>query len=433
MARAYLTANDEPGCHAPSWYAATAGQFPDHPSLKGETRADVCVVGGGYAGLSAALHLAEAGFDVALLEANRVGWGASGRNGGQLGVGPRADMEDYERAAGREDAAKVLALGIEANRLVRDLIAKHAMDVDLADGVLEAAWRARDAEDIDAFLEHMATAYGYHRLVAYDRAEMALRLGTERYHGGILLQDGAHLHPLRYALGLARAAHGAGTRLYERSQVTSVRPGRVETAAGALNVEHIVLAMNGYLDGLVPAVARRSMPINNYIIATEPMGRERAARIIRDNVAVADSKFVLDYYRLSPDGRMLWGGGESYGARFPKDIAGYVRGKMLKVYPQLADLAVTHAWGGTLAITLTRFPAFQRLGGGILAVSGWSGSGVHMATMGGKLAAEAVRGQAERFDLLSRMPAPPFPGGTWFRAPMLAAAMTWFSLRDRLG
>ncbi|MEL6577872.1 MAG: FAD-binding oxidoreductase, partial [Pseudomonadota bacterium] len=254
MAQAYLTTNDEPGHHAPSWYAATAGPLPDHPALEGETRADVCVVGGGYAGLSAALHIAEAGYDVALLEANRVGWGASGRNGGQLGVGPRAEMEEYERAVGSEDAAKVLALGLEANRLVRDLVAQHAMDVELADGILEAAWRARDAADIDAFLEHMATAYGYERLVAYDRAEMASCLGTDRYHGGVLLQDGGHLHPLRYALGLARAADGAGARLYERSLVTAVRPGRVQTAAGAVNAEHIVLAMNGYLDGLVPAV-----------------------------------------------------------------------------------------------------------------------------------------------------------------------------------
>lgn len=433
MARAYLTENDTPGRHAPSWYAETAGPLPDYPVLEGVTRADVCVVGGGYAGLSAALHLAEAGYDVALLEANRVGWGASGRNGGQLGVGPRADMLKYERMAGRQDAAKVWELGLEANHLVRDLIAKHGIEADLADGILEAAWRRGDAEDLAEYAEHMAEVYGYEGLTALDRREIAARLGTERYHGGMLLREGAHLHPLRYALGLARAAAATGARLFERSLVTAVSDGRVETAKGVVEADHIVLAMNGYLDGLVPAVARRSMPINNFIIATEPMSPDRAESVIKGNLAVADTKFVLDYYRLTPDRRMLWGGGESYGARFPSDIAGYVRGKMLKVYPQLADLRVTHAWGGTLGITLTRFPAFQRLDGGMLAISGWSGSGVHMATMGGKLAAEAVRGQAERFDVLARMPAPPFPGGTWFRAPMLAAAMTWYSLRDRLG
>ncbi|MEL6766057.1 MAG: FAD-binding oxidoreductase [Pseudomonadota bacterium] len=433
MARAYLTANDEPGRHAPSWYAETAGPLPDYAALAGEVSADVCVVGGGYAGLSAALHLAEAGYSVVLLEANRVGWGASGRNGGQLGVGPREDMEKYERLAGREDAAKVWALGVEANRLVRDLIARHGMGVEIADGIMEAAWKAGDADDLVEYADHLARGYGYERFTLFDRGEMAGQLGTDCYHGGLLWRDGGHLHPLRYALGLARAAEAVGARLHERSLVTSVTPGRVETATGAVKAADIVLAMNGYLDGLVPAVARRSMPINNFIIATEPMAPERARSIIRGGFAVADTKFVIDYYRLSPDGRMLWGGGESYGARFPRDIAGYVRGKMLAVYPQLSDLAITHAWGGTLGITITRFPAFQRLKGGLLAISGWSGSGVHMATLGGKLAAEAVRGEAERFDVLARMPVPPFPGGTWFRAPMLAAAMTWYSLRDRLG
>ncbi|MEM7499168.1 MAG: FAD-binding oxidoreductase [Pseudomonadota bacterium] len=432
MARAYLTANDEPGRHAPSWYAETAGPLPSYPALRGEVRADVCVVGGGYAGLSAALHLAEAGYDVVLLEANRVGWGASGRNGGQIGVGPREDMPKYERLAGREDAAKVWALGLEATALVRDLVARYGMEVELAAGALEAAWKPGDVEDLEEHVAHMARVYGYDGLTMLDRAGIGALLGTERYHGGTRWRDGGHLHPLRYALGLARAAEDAGARLHERSLVTSVERGLVATSEGAVRAEHIVLAMNGYLDGLVPAVARRSMPINNYIIATEPMGRERAEAVIRENLAVSDTKFVLDYYRLTPDGRMLWGGGESYGARFPRDIAGFVRRKMLAVYPQLRDLAITHAWGGTLGITITRFPAFQRLEGGMLAISGWSGSGIHMASFGGKLAAEAIRGRAERFDVLARMPVPPFPGGTWFRAPMLAAAMTWYSLRDRL-
>ncbi|MEO1458537.1 MAG: FAD-binding oxidoreductase [Pseudomonadota bacterium] len=428
----YLTANDRPGAHAASWYAATAGPVPEHPPLAGETRADVCVVGGGYAGLSAALHLAERGYDVVLLEANRVGWGASGRNGGQVGVGPRADMDAYERLAGREDARKIWEMGLEANRLVRALVARHGIDCDLAGEGLEVAWRAGETAEFADYAEHMATAYGYDRIAPLDRAGVEARLATTRYHGGAIWRDGGHLHPLRYALGLAAAAARAGVRIHEQTPVRTAKPGRVSSDGGHVSAPHIVLAMNGYLDGLVPAVARRSMPINNFIIATEPMGAARAAALMQGSFAVSDTKFVLDYYRMTPDHRLLWGGGESYGARFPRDIAGLVRPKMLAVFPQLADLAITHAWGGTLAITLTRFPAFQRLQGGMLALSGWSGSGVHMASFGGLIAAEAIAGQAERWDVLARMPAPPFPGGAWFRAPLLALAMTWYGLRDRL-
>jgi gamma-glutamylputrescine oxidase len=199
-----------------------------------------------------------------------------------------------------------------------------------------------------------------------------------------------------------------------------------------VTADQVIVACNGYLDGLVARVARRTMPLNNFIGATEPLGAERARAIIRDNHCVSDTKFVLNYYRLTPDHRLLWGGGESFGKRFPRDIAGLVRAKMLEVFPQLADVAFSHVWGGTLAITGTRFPAFHRLDDQTLAISGWSGSGIHMATMGGKIAAEAVAGQMENWDVMARLPTPAFPGGAWFRAPLLAAAMTWYSLRDRL-
>ncbi|MEM6487760.1 MAG: FAD-binding oxidoreductase [Pseudomonadota bacterium] len=432
MPQRHLTANDTPGRHAPSWYAETAGPCPEHAQLQGETRADVCIVGGGYAGLSAALHLADAGYDVVLVEANRLGWGASGRNGGQLGLGPRADIRAYEDAVGRADARKVWDLALAANRLVRDLVHRFSMDVDLANGGLEVAWRKRDAEHIAALDEHLRRHYGFQGMATLTRSQVEGMLATRRYHGGGYWQQAGHLHPLRFALGLAQAAADAGARLRERSRAVRVRHDRVDTVEGSVRARHVLIAANGYLDGLVSAVAARSMPINNFIIATQPLGRERAERLIAGSFAVHDTKFVVDYFRLTRDHRLLWGGGESYGARFPSDIAGLVRGKMLRVFPQLADVAITHAWGGTLAITRSRFPAFQRLEGGMLAVSGWSGSGVHMATFAGKLAAEAIMGRAERFDTLAAMPAPPFPGGAWLRAPLLAAAMTWYSLRDRL-
>lgn len=428
----YLTVNDRPGEHARSWYAETAGPLPDHPSLSGEARADVCVIGGGYAGLSAALHLAEAGRRVVLLEAHRIGWGASGRNGGQLGVGPRADIRKYERMVGREDARKVWDITISANRLVRDLIARHGIECDLADGYLEAAWRESDLPDMAAYARHVATQYDHPGVELVDRAGMSALIGTERYHGGFVDRLGGHLHPLRYALGLGRAAAAAGATIHERSRVVAVEPGLVRTAGGAVRAEHILVACNGYLDGLTPRAARRMLPINNFILATAPLGENRARQVNRDNLAVCDTRFVLNYWRLTPDRRILWGGGESSGRRFPQDLRSLVRARMLQIYPELDDVEVTHAWGGTLAITATRFPLFHDLGKGIRSIGGWSGSGIHMATMGGRIAAEAICGDGRAWDVLARMPAPAFPGGDWFRMPLLRLALFWCGLRDRL-
>jgi len=425
----FLTANDRPGAHAPSWYAATAHPTPDLPTLEGETRADVCVVGGGYAGLSAALHLAEAGVDVALLEAHRAGWGASGRNGGQLSHGPRSDIRAYERALGAEDARKVWEISTDATRLVKRLIADHAIACDLRPGHLEAAWRASDAAHGRTYAEHLAARYGHATIRALSREEIRARVASSRYHGGVEDGEGGHLHPLNLALGLARAALGAGARLFERSAVTRLGPGVVETARGAVRAEQVILACNGYLDGLERSVAARVMPINNFIVATEPLGDRNP---VPGGECVADSKFVLNYYRPTPDGRLLFGGGETYGARFPRDIAALVRKPLTQVFPQLSGVRIDHAWGGTLAITRTRAPLFRRVDARTWSVGGWSGAGVHMATMGGAVAAEAARGTLGRWDVLSRAAAPPFPGGDRLRPALLALAMTWYALRDRL-
>jgi gamma-glutamylputrescine oxidase len=428
----WLTANERPGEHARSWFAETAGALPDHPPLAGEARADVCIVGGGYAGLSAALHLAERGIPVVLLEANRLGWGASGRNGGQLGVGPRADIRKYEALVGRDEARRVWEISLAANRLVRDLIARHGIDCDLADGYLEAAWRRADLDDMQAYAAHVAGAYGHPALELLDRAGVAALIGTERYHGGFVDRLGGHLHPLRYALGLGRAAAAAGAVIHERTRVRSVAPGLVKAEGGRVRAGHVLLACNGYIDGLAPAASRRMLPINNFLIATEPLGENRARMINRDDLCVADTRFVLNYFCLTPDRRLLWGGGESSGRRFPADIASMVRRRMLEIYPDLAGLGITHAWGGTLAITGTRFPLFQDLRPGVRAIGGWSGSGIHMATMGGRIAAEAIAGETGDWDVLARMPTPAFPGGDWLRVPLLRLALFWYGLRDRL-
>ncbi len=366
-----------------------------------------------------------------LLEAHRLGWGASGRNGGQLASAPRAPMDSYLRALGREDARKCWDISIAANRLVKDLMVRHGIEADYRPGWMEVAWRASEAAEFLDAPDYYAREFGHQGIEALTAAEVADRLGTARYHAGAIDWTAGHLHPLKLAFGLARAAAAAGVRLHEASRVVRVEGTRVETAAGAVTAEHVLLACNGYLDGLVPRVARRSMPINNFIVASSPLSEAEARRINPDDLCVSDTKFVLNYFRLSADRRLLWGGGETYSKRFPKDIAGLVRRAMTEIYPEFATLPITHAWGGTLAITITRMPAFQRLAPGQWAISGWSGSGVHMATMGGQIAAEAIRGTMERWDLMARLPVPPFPGGDWFRAPLLAAAMTWYALRDR--
>lgn len=426
----FLHANDRPGVHAPSWYAETARPAPERPALRGEVRAEVCVVGGGYAGLSAALRLVRAGVSVALLEAHRLGWGASGRNGGQLSFGPRADIRLYERWVGREDAARIWEIGAEANRLVKRLIAEHGIPCDLRPGHLEAAWRRRDAEDFEAYAEHVAARYGHPSIRAVPRDEFRARVASPRYEGGLEDGEGGHLHPLNLALGLAGAAAAAGARLHERSEVVALESGRVRTAEGAVRAERVLLACNGYLDGLDRRVAARVMPLNNFIVATEPLGGRRAAPI-PGGECVADSKFVLNYFRPTPDGRLLFGGGETYSERFPADIRAFVRGPLAAVFPQLRDVRLTHGWGGTLAITRSRAPLFLRLDARTLSIGGWSGAGVHMATMGGRIAAEALLGRSDAWDVLARAAAPPFPGGDRLRPLLLRAAMAWYALRDR--
>jgi gamma-glutamylputrescine oxidase len=430
-----LSANDRAGEYPPSWYAATADPLPRAPTPEGRLECDVCVVGAGFTGLSAALHLAEAGFDVILLEAQRVGFGASGRNGGQVGTGQRQDQDWLEARMGREMARGLWDLSMEAVGLTRHLAHQHAGGAEWADGIIHAAHKPRYVPLYHAYAEKMARDYGYDQIRPLSGAQMREMVGSAAYHGGDIDMGGGHLHPLKYALGLARAAQSAGVRLFEGARVTALEPGEpaiLRLRGADVRARFVALACNGYIGGLDPRVAARVMPINNFIAATRPMSAAERDGVIRGNHAVADSKFVVNYFRFTPDNRLLFGGGESYGYRFPTDIAAKVRGAMAPIFPQLDGIEITHAWGGTLGITLNRMPHFARLSGNILSASGYSGHGVAMATMGGKLLSEAIAGHAGRFDMMARVPTPAFPGGTLLRWPLLVTAMIWYSLRDKL-
>lgn len=427
-----LHANDAPGTYPPSWYAATVSEPAPYAPLRGAQRADVCVIGGGYTGLSAALHLAEAGLDVALLEAHRAGFGASGRNGGQLGSGQRQDQQKLETMLGMDDARAMWTFGEQAKKLVRDLITRHKIDCHLKDGVAWAGRSDASVRDLHQYAEHMARHYNY-PLEALGSGEFHKICPSPDLRGGVLDMGAAHLHPLALAFGLAQAANDAGARIYEQSEAIQIDQGRritVRTAQGQVQADHLILACNGYLGGLMPQVARRVMPINNFIVATEPLAARTA--LCRD-IAICDDRFVVNYWRMSHDNRLLFGGGESYGYRFPKDIRAVVRRPLEQIYPQLKGVKLDYAWGGTLAITMKRLPHLTRIGPNILSASGYSGHGLGNAVQAGQLMAEAVRGQASGFDAFAALPTPPFPGNAPLRAPLLALAMSWFALRDKIG
>ncbi|MCO6382979.1 FAD-binding oxidoreductase [Oceanicola sp. 502str15] len=431
-----LYANGTRGEHTGSWYAASAEAPGPYPALKGEVTADVAVVGGGFTGLSAALHLARAGAKVVLVEAQRVGWGASGRNGGQVAPGLNMHQDALESKLGRQAAEGYWRIGLEAVALVRKLVEELAPEADWQPGVLHSFWQEGEAREAAGYAEFLRREYGHDTLEVLDTPGVRGFVASEAYRGGVVDWTAGHIHPLAYAFGLARGAVAAGAALHEMSEVHRVAPegGKVLVATdrGRVLADHVILGCNGYMEGLAPKVQARVMPINNYVVATEPLGA-RAAEVMPKNVAVADSKFVINYFRLSGDGRLIFGGGESYGYKFPADIAAKVRKPLEQVFPQLEGVRITHGWGGTLGITVKRVPAFMRVAPGVMAAGGYSGHGVALASKAGEIMARAVGGDAADFDLMARLPAPPFPGGPLLRTPITTAAMMWYAMRDRLG
>ncbi len=426
-----LYRNDPPGSFPKSFYAATADLGAERPSLKGNISVDVAIVGGGFTGLSTALHAAEKGVSVAVLEAHRVGFGASGRNGGQAGTGWNMDQRDLAKAIGSDDARKLWDITVEAKALTRELVAKHAPDAAFKSGVLHGHWSKAGAEDARVYGDWLRKHYDY-STEYLDREAFQRICQSPVYSGGLLDHDAGHLHPLRYVLGLGHAAEAAGASVYERTEATRINNSTIETPGGNVTAKHIVVAGNGYLPDFANDISARVMPINSFIAATEPLG-ERAKDVLSQDIAVADDKFVVNYFRLSEDKRLLFGGRESYSIGFPTDINTALIKRMEHLFPQLKGIGVDYSWGGTLGITMTRLPMVRRIAPNTIAAGGFSGHGVAITGLVGKIIAEAIAGQEEKFDLMGKLPVSRFPGGKHARAPLLTLAMTWYALRDRLG
>lgn len=404
--------------------------------LQGVAAADVCVVGGGIAGCSAALALAERGYRVVLLESRRIGWGASGRSGGQVIYGLAAEHDAIRALVGPADARRIWDLSIAAIDLTRKRISRHGIDCHWVDGQMLTAIKPRQWRALQHWQTQMAEDLGYGSTRLIERDELRSIMATDRYIGAVFDGHGGHLHPLRYTLGLGRAAAAAGAVIHEDSQVVHWRSdgarAQVLCAQGRVECAHVLFAGNAWLGPTVPQLQRTLMTVGSYIIATEPLGEARARALIANNAAVCDTNWILDYFRLSSDNRLLFGGRVNYSGVDLRGAGPATARHMLRVYPQLAGTRIDYAWGCLLDITLNRAPHFGRLQPNVYFLQGFSGHGIALAGMAGQLAAEAIAGTSERFDLLARLPHRDFPGGMWLRRPSLVLAMLWYRLRDLL-
>jgi gamma-glutamylputrescine oxidase len=417
-----------------SWYEATVGERPEYPALDGDAKADVVIIGGGFTGLSAAAHLAKSGTDVVLIDANRFGDGASGRNGGQLGTGQRGSLDDLEAAYGWTRAKALFDLAEEAKAHLLEFAQVNAIDIDFMPGQLSVAHKRRYVDDYRRYADYMGEKAGYATMTFMDAAETAERLGSTHYYGGIRDTGTGHIHPLKLVVGTARVAAEAGAKLYENTRSMSISSTggkiRVTTPTGTITAEKSLVAVNAYGGELEPVSASHVMPIGSFIGATVPLPPD--SPVLPGGESVDDSRFVVRYFRKSRDNRLLFGGREIYTVKDPKDIHIHIRRQIAEIYPALKDIEITHGWGGYVGITVPRKPFVREVMPGVISAGGYSGHGVMLSNFVGKLYAETIAGNRDRLKLFEELNIPPFPGGRRLRAPLLFLALNWFALRDRI-
>lgn len=421
--------------HTNSWYAASARDRRIRPSLAEDLQCDVCVIGAGFTGVSAALALAERGFSVVILEAERIGFGASGRNGGQIVNGYSRDLATISARYGKDKAVRLGEMSLEGGAIIRERISRYAIDCDLREGGFFAAFTQKQMREMEVHKQDWER-YGHTGLEMVSRSEVGAYVQTDRYAGGMIDRLGGHIHPLNLVLGEARAFEQQNGRIFERSRVLQMDDGErpvVRTAAGSVTCEYVLICGNAYLAPQFPAISERVLPVSSQIIATEPLDPALAQSLLPADFCVEDANYVLDYFRRTADNRILYGGGIGYDGRDPHDIVEAIRPKMLKTFPQLAQTRIDFAWGGNFALTLTRIPHIGRLSPRVYFSHGDSGHGVTTTHLLGRILGEAVAGHAERFDVWASLPNLPFPGGSRFRVPITQLGAWWYGLRDRLG
>ena len=419
--------------HADSYYAASLNFETDYPELEGSLSVDICIVGGGFSGVATALELAERGYRVAVLEARKIGWGATGRNGGQLIRGIGEEPEQFRNQIGSDGVEAIHRMGYEAVELVRERVQKYDIQCDLKMGYVDAAIKPKQMDEIAEDYESLKKRHYAHELRLLSQEDIKQYVNTDRYIGGMLDSGSGHLHPLNLCLGEARVAEGLGVQFFENSPVVKIHKGdlpRVETAKGSVTCQFLVLAGNAYLGNLEPKIGGKVLPAGSYIIATERLEEKVWKNLIPQDSAICDVSIALDYFRLSDDKRLLFGGMCNYSGRDPKDIVASLRPKMLKVFPQLENASIEYQWGGMIGIGANRMPQIGRLGANIYFAQAYSGHGVNATHMAGRVLAEAISGQAERFDVFANIRHMTFPGGRYFRSPLLALGMLWYRIKE---
>ena len=420
-----------------SFYRSSVEDLNSQDQLTSDIDVDICIIGGGLTGISSAINLSKKGYSVILCEARKIGWGASGRNGGQLGIGMRKDQFTIEKKLGLKHAKELWSLGLEAVEDVKNLIKENEIDCHLVNGVMSTACFEKDIDEYKFEIEHMAKNYDFEGYKFFNKEKIREEINSKMYLAGLLNSGSYHLNPLKLTLGLAKVAQKNKVKIFENTPIEKIREEgdrvQVMSKKGLIRANQVVVACNGYLDSILGSKKNKFMPINNYVVATEPLGEKRARQIIKNNYAVCDTRFIIDYYRFSEDWRMIFGGGETFTSNFVKNATSFVSKRMIKVFPQLQNVKIDYSWGGTLAITVNRLPHFGTLMNNKVSYAfGYSGHGLALSVLAGKLIGENIHGDHERFKFFSDINHMSIPLGSIFRRPIYSSAILYYKIRDYL-